>query len=925
MGKGNRNRTGREESVFTAKKTGAKKVRRPLPKLLVPIISLVLAIVVVVVIVIAVMANNGTFKRNNILVKSQSGKYDLDQQAATILLWTTVYDQASSNYSLYEQYGIAESYLGTDDASWYSYNMASQAARYERQENLKSYESLFTAYVALCDKGVNEKISFTKEEKENAYSTLITSLRGEAYNYYSYLSKQGVSNISAYYVYSNNSPYFGYYLKEIFGNDVNEKDLRRAAILQAYANKVYAQEADSYWDADDSEIIAERNKNPESYYSTEYITYTTEHADLAAALAAATNEDEFRSAVVTGYIRNNYVGLYNKYVTKKAADVNSLLTAIQGKSEESELTTALSEKELTAVEYTDESEFANDKVKDWLFDAERKQFDAATVASSDGLTQTVIVVTKAYDAETGKVSAALKDFTYEKLENDDLNKLTNTVLKKLGMTIAEGAPIYETAAELAASIYDQLTADGAEIDAILTANNAVPVSSAEATTETVPADVRSKVFAANVKEGDVLKTEGTSVAYVIVVKKLYAEITTEPLEGEETGTVVTPARADISYIAVEQGFDDLVIDLAEGIEEDIPSHTTASYQQAAAKKAASILAELNAAEDKEHYFEHQSGAATVSGVTAEDHQSLSDELYNALMAETATVGATFLVDVPDSTAKYVVYVTAKGESGVDATYLKVSTYEEGSYQEWLFANVVIADDGTVTGSPAKGESKKIDPEDDETEYKVYLITGDPMKLDMTDVVRGGYLAFTIDETAKEDAESAKKSLEGLTGSALLTALSNLSTTAVTSNALKEDSVTATELSDWFFSADRAANDVAIIETAKGDTCYLAIFLKKLPAWESSARSNYSSEQVEEWAEELVKEGGYAISEKALAKVKNEKNPYKTTESDTAEATVTTADETVTAIPENTSGENTPESGEPTSDSTEPGTSGGAIE
>ena len=68
------------------------------------------------------------------------------------------------------------------------------------------------------------------------------------------------------------------------------------------------------------------------------------------------------------------------------------------------------------------------------------------------------------------------------------------------------------------------------------------------------------------------------------------------------------------------------------------------------------------------------------------------------------------------------------------------------------------------------------------------------------------------------------------------------------------------------------------------TIYVAAFLKKMEAWESSARSNYASDCAGDWLDGVVEEHGYSVSERALKRVKNPKQPASNeTAEDTAAA------------------------------------------
>ena len=84
MGKGTRNRQNREEAVEIVSAAPAKKkktrVRKPLSPKVKSIITYAVTILLLVGALVGILASAGTFKRANIIVKSKTGDYNINQQ-----------------------------------------------------------------------------------------------------------------------------------------------------------------------------------------------------------------------------------------------------------------------------------------------------------------------------------------------------------------------------------------------------------------------------------------------------------------------------------------------------------------------------------------------------------------------------------------------------------------------------------------------------------------------------------------------------------------------------------------------------------------------------------------------------------------------------------------------------------------------------
>lgn len=852
MGKGNRNRTTRVDVAPSKKKS--PRAHKPLPKWLIPAISLVVVVAIVAAIVLVALSNNGTFKRTNILVKSKTGHYNINQQMAYFLVWNSVYEQAAQTWETYESYseGLAAQYTGYQTEFEYCWNQSFYAVRYNLNTYINDYfGSVLKSYVAVCDEGeTNLGISLTADEKKDAKSSLLATVKNRAYDYYNYLYSAGLSTISASYVYSSGYPYFGQYWDECFGSDFKQKDMENVAVLEAMAQKVLNSKQDTFWTADEANVIAYRDANPESFYLTKYLTYATEDAAFAATLAGKTDAESFKTAVVENYVDVKLPALYDKYgvaeaerVSKKASD---LKTALSGKTTTEALGTALTEQGMTTADYNDESDL-DSVLKAWLLDSSRAAYNAETLTSADGKSLYVAVISAKGE---NSVTAAFKKLDFAALPSsitDQKTTLVNTLLANLKVVEEAAGEVLKTADAKADEMLESLNAGGDKTALTETASDFT------AATETVPAVIRTAVFADGVESGKAIKASEGNTRYVIFVTSL------------TTGETPT---ATVSYLKIDGMIEDVLAEMESGLGSVLPAEKTANYLTSTAARLEKIQAELNKAEDLDgkKSFMTNNYATEATGVTAENKASLPDEVHAAVTAAGVEAGSVLTADKADSYTKYLILVTAKDDTGMTVSYLTVSTYEKDSFEEWLFKDV---DATTLAVTVHEGDTFTVAPTDTDTSSHVYLIVGTPMSLETETVIRGGYVAFS-DEAAANEALASLSALEGLDK---LNALAALNTSAVTSNALKKESVTDANLSEWMFGT-RSAGDAAVITASTSSESdpvyYLAVVLDQLESWESTARSNYATEQLSDWMDELVEIGEYKLSERAMKRVKQKK-------------------------------------------------------
>ena len=904
----------KEEDVFMANKsvlTKSKKARprKPLPKWVVPLISIVLVVAIVAGVVVLAMSRTGAFKRMNVLVKSQtSGKYSINQQMAYFLVWNYYYEEAAETWEYYENQGYSSimSYiLGTSNKLDYCWSMAMTAAQSKLNTTVSS-STLLQSYVALCDEGQRNGLQLTKAEKEDAITNMYQVLRSRAYDYYDYLADNGYS-VTPSNVYYGNYLEFGRWWKTVFGSDFKESDMEKATVVIAMSNKVLSQWRNDKWESTDA--AAEKIANPDRYYKTDYVAYSTTDAALAALLAGVTSEKTLKDLVVNYYVEKNYLEPYNKYVTGKVEEANTVYNKLSGKTTVAELQTALNIYNLTLTEYTQGNETIDEKLAEWLFSDARTGFDATQLKYDDKI---VIVVLEGTDPapeteggeteggeteggeteggetesdpEPKKVKAATFTVNYVEIATADLTKLQNTLRITLGLTDDETLEHYHSASHEAAEFEEELKEDGADTETLLA--DATVATDFTATETTVPEVIRDAVFAEGVKVGDVLTVSEDEKVYVVMVKDLKDAVP----EDEEQGTPETPAKATVAYKTFEEPMTNVASELETGADSELESikSDTASYLKPAAVKASETLEKLNASYNKT-LFMSNNGATSEKGVKADSKPTeMPEEVYQTALLMNA--GEAKLADVADSTTKYVIYASEKTDEGLTVYYLKIETYEVESYQEWLFGTATVVNGEYVSGV-SEGDAKVItdEPEEEEgidtdaeTTYTVYLVKNTPMYLETDVVVRGGYLTFMGDDAQKR-AEDAKNSLAGKTGYELLKSLSAIQSdaNAVASNSLSEDDITSTAVSEWLFDTSRQANEITILE--EGGVYYLVVFGARMQSWENSAKTNVASEESTEWVQELISKGGYVISEKALKKIKDVKETIETTEDTTAAA------------------------------------------
>ena len=423
MGKGTRNRQNREEIVEVVSATPAKKkntrVRKPLSPKVKSIITYAVTILLLVGALAGILSGMGTFKRANIIVKSETGKYDLNQQMATYIVWSSAYYEyyRSWQYSMTsEEKAVFNNALNGGEsltAAQYALYAASNLTQQSLKTAFESFEASLRGYIAACDWAETSEeakalgISVTKEELKAAAKEAQEQMESMA---------------------SSSSMSTKRYIKNAIGNGVKMRDIKKVAKYQALYNAVM-EEMQTKFEGTVTDGILEnfrdRNDNLEYFYSTDYLSYVIKEGedDLKAKLLAATSDKEFKTILVKDTFDKNFKDVFNKYVVQENANklVTDIKEVLKDKTTAEDWTAAiesLKTSETPALEAADaaqtvtkETENATDMNK-WIFSSDRKAFDTDLITTADAYYvislqakpegDTATVLMKKYDKVSGE-------------------------------------------------------------------------------------------------------------------------------------------------------------------------------------------------------------------------------------------------------------------------------------------------------------------------------------------------------------------------------------------------------------------------------------------------------------------------------------------------------------------------------------------
>ncbi|MBQ8344824.1 MAG: hypothetical protein IJY42_00990 [Clostridia bacterium] len=399
MGKGSRNRQRHlDAKVETPLRYQQKK---DTSKWVAPIICIVLVAAILIGLITSAVSNSGIIERNRVIIESQTGKFDVNQQIATFIAWQDLYS-SSYTYYVYCMYGIYQDTYGLttlfSSPEQYALAAAESNVADALRDTIDGVLEMLTVYVAVCDEAHREGVELDDEDLKTIDAT-IDQLRELQKAY-------GQTTLNA---------FLSTYIADGLRKSDVEKALKMIALYDKYSSMV--QEGyESSIGLDD--LVNFKNENPENYYQVDYIAFETENEEIAKQLIGATSEEEFKELALKAHLDDNYKDAFNRFTTLLTAEKE--LDTLSGKTDSNNstaFTDALNKLEgvEAAKDYTPEDEFFTDKedIKSWLFSSSRKQFNTDVFAVENGI---YLVAFLSEKANTETVSARVK--FYEFVEGD---------------------------------------------------------------------------------------------------------------------------------------------------------------------------------------------------------------------------------------------------------------------------------------------------------------------------------------------------------------------------------------------------------------------------------------------------------------------------------------------------------------------------
>ena len=226
-------------------------------------LCIVLLVAVMGGIIAAALIGGGAIQRNRILIESKTGKFDMNQQMATFVLWYTMYQQATYEWqnAYYQQYfGGSTSSIVTQYQSPDAYGL-SMAAYYTKEilnTGLHSIKDYLIELVAGADAAIEAGMKYEAHDKKDAkdvvtwVQNLYLNLGFAQYNYT-----------------------FDYFLSEYIGESFKTSDIEDAAKVMIMYSK-YSDYMNFQFQEDPSSSDLQNyiDKNPAGFFETKYFSFT---------------------------------------------------------------------------------------------------------------------------------------------------------------------------------------------------------------------------------------------------------------------------------------------------------------------------------------------------------------------------------------------------------------------------------------------------------------------------------------------------------------------------------------------------------------------------------------------------------------------------------------------------------------------------
>ncbi len=554
MGKGRRNRELHlQDKINNPEKYKQKK---QMPSWLPSVIAIAIVVAIIAPLIITGITGTGVVERNRVLIESQSGKFDVNQQVAMFIAWESLYENALTYYQYYKYGLIEDTYKITDtyEMEEYAIMMAQSNLQTNLRDCIDGVIETLKQYVAVCDKAYSEGITLDSTEKKQVDEVL-----------------SWVKSIQTSYGYTTLNKFLG----TAIGNGMKEKDVRAATEMIVLFNK-YVDMKELEFDAliTLEDLTKYRDDNPGTFFKIDYLTFATQNKEYAEQLKACTTEKEFKELVTKLHFNDNYKTFYNKYTTTVFAnsELAAVKTLIDGNGDTA-LSKKLDELGVDAVkEFKKDNAELSEELKTWLFATARKQYESAIVATEKGV-YLVSFFSEAANTET--VNARVKFYEFVEGEKHEDDATFKETLLKIFTENNNGTKDedkskhdYKTAAEKAEQFEKELEAENADIIALLNGHNATKKNVTKDTKKTeVPEDIKELALDDTTEKGKAYSlVTDDGVQYVVYIHDNSAD------------------AAEISYFTVEADlFIKILNDLQTGLNKAFSSKSTAAFNPDAEK------------------------------------------------------------------------------------------------------------------------------------------------------------------------------------------------------------------------------------------------------------------------------------------------------------------------------------------------------
>ncbi len=496
MGKGKRNKQLRVEETAGAPKKHQNKSKKQfvMPLWAKRTLCIVLLVAVMAGIIAAALIGGGAILRNRIVVESKTGKFDMNQQMATFVLWYTMYQQATYEWqnAYYQQYfGGSQSSILTQYQSPDAYGI-SMAAYYTKEilnTGLHSIKDYLIELVAGADAAINAGMKYEAHDKQDAkdvvtwVQNLYLNLGFAQYNYT-----------------------FDYFLNEYIGENFKTSDIEDAAkvmiMYSKYSDHMNFQFQEEPSSGDLQDYI---DKNPAGFFETKYFSFTGAQDSMIREFFSDKFMDERFESTVAKHFAN----------TDRLALTDLKGDALTAKLEELGLNTTTKYTKTTTDGKDTYSPELVDAIGEYIFSTSNK---AGTFAAISGEKCAYLVYFEKTSTAT-EATISYKEYKYEDYK-DNLSEIEN-VKDLIAECIKEGENTTDflTAKEKADDLLAQMKDGDIDIpdDQIITVDTTKPLEKDD--TNTAPKAILDMLYDedASVYNGWMFIAHNSTTYYVVKV------------------------------------------------------------------------------------------------------------------------------------------------------------------------------------------------------------------------------------------------------------------------------------------------------------------------------------------------------------------------------------------------------------------------